>query len=174
PTSFNPGSNTLGQGFNGCVFGAQGGAAGNCLNSALQSVSTSAFRSRGVDAVIAVTRGRTNFGIGAGYANRYYLASNGGPGFTINGFEDESYYVQAYINHQLDTRTSIDANVFANYYKSGIGTQIGVYNVGAIGSINRRFGRFNAFGSIGIYNFGQDQAPSVTSLQALVGGRYSF
>lgn len=174
PTSFNPGSNTLGQGFNGCVFGAQGGAAGNCLNSALQSVSTSAFRSRGVDAVIAVTRGRTNFGVGAGYANRDYLASNGGPGFTINGFEDESYYVQAYINHQLDRRTSIDANVFANYYKSGIGTQIGVYNVGAIGSINRRFGRFNAFGSIGIYNFGQDRAPSITSLQALVGGRYSF
>lgn len=174
PTSFNPGSNSLGQGFNGCVFGAQGGAAGNCLNSALQSVSTSAFRSRGVDAVLSVTRGRTNYGIGAGYANRRYLASNAGPGFTIDGFEDESYYLQGYINHQLDTRTSIDGNIFANYFKSGIGTQIGVYNVGAITSLNRRFGRFNAFGSLGIYNFGQDDGPSITSIQALLGGRYSF
>ncbi len=174
PTSFNPGTNTQGQGFNGCVFGAQGGAAGNCLNSALQSVSTSAYRSRGIDAVVSFTAGRTNFGVGAGYANRRYLASNAGPGFSINGFEDESYYAQAYINHQIDNRTSIDANIFANYYKSGIGTRVGVYNVGATGSINRRFGRFNAFGSVGIYNFGQDQLPSITSAQALVGGRYSF
>lgn len=174
PTAFNPGSNALGQSFNGCVFGAQGGAAGNCLNSALQSVSTSAYRSRGVDAVVSVTRGRTNFGVGLGYANRDYLASNAGPGFSIDGFEDESYYAQAYINHQIDTRTSIDGNVFANYYKSGIGTRTGVYNIGATGTINRRFGRFNAFGSVGIYNFGQDQGQSITSIQLLVGGRYSF
>ncbi len=174
PTSFNPGSNTLAQGFNGCVFGAQGGAAGNCLNSALQSVSTSAYRARGIEAVLSVTRGRTNYGVGTGYANRRYLASDGGPGITIDGFEDESFYIQGYINHQLDTRTAIDANVFANYYKSGIGTQIGVYNVGATASLTRRYGRFNAFGSLGIYNFGQDQAPSITSIQALLGGRYSF
>ncbi|MBA4773577.1 MAG: hypothetical protein H2054_10795 [Sphingomonas sp.] len=174
PTAFNPGTNQLGQNFNGCVFGAQGGAAGNCLNSALQSVSTSAFRSRGVDAVISVTRGRTNFGLGAGYANRRYLASNAGPGIIIEGLEDESYYLQGYINHQLDTRTSIDANVFANYFLSGFGPQVGVYNIGATTTLNRRFGRFNAFGSVGIYNFGQDQQRSITSIQALLGGRYSF
>lgn len=174
PTNFNPATTALGQDFNGCVFGSQGGAAGNCLNGALQSITTASYRARGVDAILSVTRGPTNFGVGAGYANRRFFAANGGTGVAINGLEDESYYLQGYINHQIGRRTTIDGTVFANYYRSGITPGSGVYNVGASASVNRNFGHFDAFGSLGIYNFGQQSGPSVTAVQALLGGRYSF
>lgn len=173
-TEFNTGTSALGNDFNGCVFGASGGAAGNCLNGALQSATAAAYRARGVDAVLSVTGARTNYGVGVGYANRRFVAPPNAPGFAFNGAEDESYYAQAYLNHQLDRNTTIDANVFANYYQSGTGARVGVYNVGATGSLTRRFGHLSAYGIIGIYNSGVDGSASVTSIQALLGGRYSF
>lgn len=174
PTSFNPGATGLGGDFNGCVFGAEGGAAGSCLDSALQSINASAYRSRGVDAVVSFDHGPLTFGVGAGYANRAFVAPSGGTGFTVDGISDESYYIQAFIARALDSNTTIDANVIANYYKSGIATAPAVYGIGATASLTRRFGRLSTRASIGAYSFGQDGLPTTISLQALLGARYSF
>ncbi|OQW47440.1 MAG: hypothetical protein A4S16_01775 [Proteobacteria bacterium SG_bin6] len=174
PTAFNTQTNPFGQDFNGCVFGPQGGAAGNCLNGALQSAQTSAYRARGIDAVVSVNRGRWAYGLGFGYANRRYVAPNGGTGVVVAGLQDESVYLQAYLQRQLDAKTTIDANVFANYFRSGIFGAPRVYGVGATTALTRRFGRLGAVAALGIYNSGQDGFGDVTSLQALLGARYSF
>lgn len=173
-TSFNANRGAFGGDFNGCVFGAQGGAAGNCLNGALQSISTAAYRSRGVDAIVSFNHGPTTFGVGAGYTNRRFLAPNGGRGFTLAGVSDESYYAQAFITRALDSNTSIDATAFANYYKSGVGTATDVYGTGATGSLSRRFGRIAAQASVGVYSFSQEGLDTSVSVQGLLGARYSF
>lgn len=174
PTSFNTGSGAFGNEFNGCVFGADGSAAGACLDSALQSISTSAYRARGVDAVVSFDHGPLTFGFGGGYSRREFLAPDGGTGFTIDGVRDESYYAQAFIARALDSDTTVDANVFGNYYNSGIAAAPAVYGVGATSSLTRRFGRLSARGSIGAYSFAQQGRPATLSLQALLGARYSF
>ncbi|OQW73827.1 MAG: hypothetical protein BVN33_09320 [Proteobacteria bacterium ST_bin13] len=173
-TSFNATRGGFGGDFNGCVFGAQGGAAGNCLNGALQSINSSAYRARGVDAIVSVSRGPLTFGVGAGYANREFVAPNGGTGFSVNGISDESYYAQAFIARALDSNTSIDATAFANYYKSGIAGTDGSYGAGATGTLTRRFGKLSAQGAVGVYSFSQPGQDTAVSVQALLGARYSF
>lgn len=173
PASFVTSQNVLGNDFNGCVFGAQGGAAGNCLNGALQSISTSAYRARGVDAVVSVNRGPLTFGVGAGYANRRFVTPVGNL-LALTSISDESYYLQGFVARALDSRTTIDANVFANYYSSGLPGAPGVYGFGATGGISRQFGRLSARASAGIYTFGQDSAETAVSVQALLGARYQF
>ncbi len=172
PTSFNANSGPFGGQFNGCVFGAEGAAAGDCLNGALQSISTSAFRSRGIDAVLSVNRGATTFGVGAGYARRSFVAPIGGS--IINGITDQSYYVQAFLARALDRRTSVDANIFANYFESGIAGAPAVFGAGATGSLSRSFGRLSAIGSVGVFTFAQERAPTNVTVQALLGARYQF
>ena len=173
PASFVGSQNAFTNDFNGCVFGAQGGAAGNCLNGALQSISTAAYRARGVDAVASISRGATTFGVGAGYANRRFVTPVGNL-LALPSISDESYYLQAFVAHALDSRTTIDANVFANYYNSGLRGAPGVYGLGATGGVSRSFGRLSARASAGIYTFGQDAAETAVSVQALLGARYQF
>lgn len=174
-TSFNAGrAGGFGGEFNGCIFGAEGGAAGNCLNGALQSVSTAAYRARGVDALISVSRGPLTFGAGAGYANREFQSPAGAAGFTVNGITDESYYAQAFISRALDSSTSIDATAFANYYQSNLAGAADVYGIGATGSFSKRFGRLGTQASVGVYSFGQQGQETTISVQGLLGARYSF
>ena len=173
PTSFN--TSPSGGDYNGCVFGAGGGGgAGGCLNGVFQSISTAAFRARGVDAVASFNRGPTRFGVGAGYANRKFLAPQNGGAFSINGATDESYYVQAFVAQALDSRTTIDGTVFGNYYSSGIAGSKGVYGYGATGSIGRSFGRLSARASVGVYSFSPNGGAAVVSADAQIGARYQF
>lgn len=174
-TSFNAGrAGGFGGEFNGCIFGAEGGAAGNCLNGALQSVSTAAYRARGIDALISVSRGPLTFGAGAGYANREFQSPAGAAGFTVNGITDESYYAQAFVSRALDSSTSIDATAFANYYQSNLAGATDVYGIGATGTFSKRFGRLGTQASVGVYSFGQQGQETTISVQGLLGARYSF
>lgn len=174
PTSFGTSDDPLSGEFNGCVFGAQGAAAGGCLNGVFQSLSAAAYRARGIDAVVSVQRGPLRFGVGAGYANRRFYAPDAGGGFSIDDVVDESYYAQAFIARALDSRTAIDATAFANYYRSGLSGADGVLGVGATGSVSRQFGRINGRASVGIYGFSLDGDDTVVSAQALLGARYQF
>lgn len=174
-TSFNasrPGG--FGGEFNGCIFGAEGGAAGNCLNGALQSISTAAYRARGIDALISVSRGPLSFGAGVGYANREFQSTAGAGGFVVNGVTDESYYAQAFISRALDSRTSIDATAFANFYQSNLTGATDVYGIGATGTFSKRFGRLGTQASVGVYSFSQQGQDTTVSVQGLLGARYSF
>lgn len=173
PTSFNEVSG-VGQDYNGCVFGSNGAGAGGCLNGVFQSISTSAFRARGVNAVASLSRGPWRFGAGAGYANRKFLSGNDSSAFTVNGVTDESYYVQAFAGYKFDPRTALNVTAFGNYYDSGISGAPGVYGFGGTASLGRSFGHLSANAAVGIYNTSRQGTPSVTSFDAALGARYSF
>lgn len=172
PAQFTATRDLLAQQFSGCTFGTTGGnATGACMNSVFQSLTNATYRARGVDAVVSMTRGDTSFGFGAGYANRKFFAPNS-PGITIIGTSDESYYAQLFYSTTIARRTSFTADVFANYFDSGIAP--GIFSVGATGSLSRSFGRLGTSVSLGAYTFSQKGQEDQTSAQATLGARYQF
>lgn len=172
PKEFVQTRDLLAQQFSGCTFGTTGGgASGACLNSVFQSVSNATYRSRGIDGVISLSRGGTQIGVGAGYANRKLYAPQS-PGIVINGVTDESYYAQLFYATRLGPRTSFSGNLFANYYDSGLAP--GILSLGATGSVAQSFGRLGTTLSVGAYTFSQDGQQDQTQAQALIGARYQF
>ncbi|WP_033922053.1 hypothetical protein [Sphingomonas sp. 37zxx] len=177
PTSFNTPFDGFGDQYNGCIFGTQGGAVGGCLNNIFQSISTATFRARGVDAVYAGTFGATRLGAGAGYANRRFFAADPGPdaGFTIDGLSDQSYYLQTFAAYALGRNSGITADVYVNYFDSGIGLGTDIWGAGATAAYFRQIGRLNAVVTGGIYTFDQEGGgQSDVSAQGLLGLGYRF
>lgn len=174
PAEFTATRDLLAQQFSGCTFGTTGGgAAGACLNSVFQAISSATYRARGVDGTITATRGRSTIGFGAGYSTRKTYAQNS-PGITVYGADDKSYYAQLFYTAPIGQRTSFTADVFANYYDSGLNNAAGLYSVGATGSLSRSFGRLGTTASLGIYNLSAKGQDDETSAQALLGARYQF
>ncbi|MBP2276527.1 MULTISPECIES: hypothetical protein [Sphingomonas] len=173
PTSFIDQRDAFAQQFSGCTFGTSSAAAGGCLNGVFQSISTSAYRARGVDAVIAAKRGALSFGIGGGYAQRRFYAPSG-TGFSIDGVTDDSYYAQAYVSAPIDRNSGVSGNVFANYYESGISAAPGVFSTGATALYYHNFGRIATTASAGLYSFTQKGTEDQLSAQGQVGVRYQF
>lgn len=172
PREFTQTRDLLAQQFNGCTFGTTGGAAtGACLNSVFQSVSNATYRSRGIDGTVSLTRGGTQIGVGAGYANRKLYAPQS-PGIVIYGVTDESYYGQLFASTNLGPRTTLSGDAFVNYYNSGLAP--GILSIGATGSLSQSFGRLGTTVSIGAYTFSQDGQQDQTQAQATVGARYQF
>lgn len=171
PDQFAATRDALAQQFSGCTFGTRGGgAAGACLNSALQSISTSTYRARGADLAVSMTRGHNTLGVGLGYANRRYFAPDG---FVSNGITDQSYYAQIFYSRPIGRYAAFNADLFANYFDSGLASS-GIYSVGATGTLTRGFGRLSTSASLGIYNFSSQGQDDQTSLQAQLGARYQF
>ena len=174
PTSFIATRDQFAQAFNGCTFGTQGSAPGGCLDSVFQSVTTASYRARGVDAVVSATRGRNSFGGGLGYANRKLFAPDG-PGITIYGLEDESYYAQVFFSRQLSPVSGLDLQAFADYYDPALAGSEDVFSTGATASYSHGFGRLSTSASFGIYHFRVgDGIDDSWRAQALLGARYSF
>ena len=178
PTAFQGSANPFGQQFNGCIFGSNpggaGGGAGDCLNDVFQSISTASYRARGVDGVISTRQGRTAYGFGAGYANRRLNVPQLAPGTVAYGITDESYYAQLFWSRALSRVSQVDANLFANYYESGLPGADGVFSLGATGTYSHQFGRLGTVASLGVYTFDQERFESQWSAQALLGARYTF
>ena len=70
--------------------------------------------------------------------------------------------------------SQVDANLFANYYESGLPGADGVFNLGATGTYSHQFGRIGTVASLGVYTFDQERFDSQWSAQALLGARYTF
>lgn len=178
PTAFQGAANPFGQQFNGCIFGSDpgtsAGGAGACLNDVFQSISTASYRARGIDGVVSTTRGRTAYGVGAGYAHRKFNAPRAAAGTMLSGVTDESYYAQLFWSRALSRVSQIDANLFGNYYDSGLPGADGVFNLGATGTYSHRFGRLGTVASLGVYTYDQEGFDSQWSAQALLGARYTF
>ena len=174
PTAFNTRPDPFGDQFGGCVFGSRGDNAGACLNPILGAVSTSQFRSRGVDAVYSANAGPYRFGVGAGYTNRAFLVPRRAQGFGLDNVSDAIWYGQLFAGRSLSPRSSVDANAFINYFDSGVAGTPDVLGGGATGSYSYSFGRFGATASVGVYAFDQGAAETDVSAQGLVGMRYSF
>lgn len=173
PTSFTATRDALTQQFTGCVYGTNG-AAGGCLNSALQSIATDAYRARGVHGTLSLGRGRYSFGIGAGYESRRFYAP-GGEGFSVDALTDRSLYGQAFANVQLTGRSGINADLFANWYDSGIAGAPTTFGGGATGTYYLNFGHLGATASLGLYGFDQGNAgPNDVTASGLLGMHYQF
>lgn len=173
PTSFLDQRDAFGQQFSGCTYGTSSTAAGGCLNGVFQSIASSSYRARGVDAVLAANRGGLHFGVGAGYANRRFF-SPGGTGFVVNGMTDESYYGQAFVSAAIDRNSGVTGTVFANYFESGIANAPGVLGTGATGLYYHNFGRIGTTASLGIYQFSEKGTDDQVSGSAQLGMRYQF
>jgi hypothetical protein len=176
PTRFSGSNrNPLANNFSGCVAGG-GNQTGGCLNPALQSLSGSVYRSRGVGILYSASRGPLSTGVGFGYAQRTFQAPNvPGSTFTIDGVKDESWYGQGNVAYQIDAKSAIDASVFASLYDSGILNAPDVLSTGATSSYNRRFGRnLSATAAVGLYSYKVDGEEGELNASALVGMRYSF
>lgn len=160
--------------FNGCIFGTTGDNAGTCMNGVFQSVATANYRARGVDAVLSFNRGRTRFGVGAGYARRDFLAPDTPVGYTVYGITDESLYAQAFAARPVGPYGMLSGNVFLNYYNSGLPGADSVLGWGVNGAYSHRFGRLDARAALGIYGYSlEDDADSIAA-QALLGLHYGF
>ena len=174
PTGFELQRNPLIDNLNGCVFGTTPGT-GGCLDNAFQSLATANFRSRGVDAIYSLGYGPWTFGVGGGYAQRKYLAPIDANFFTLDGVKDESWTLQGNAARDLSARSTINAALFANWYKSGIAGSNDVSNLGATMSYFHTFGRrLSGQASVGVYTFDQDGFDSQVSGQLLLGLRYQF
>jgi hypothetical protein len=174
PTSFVTSNNPLSSGFGGCTFGQGGASAGGCLNPALQSVNAAAYRARGVTAALSRSRGPWSYGLGLGYSNRKYLTP-AGAGFALNGVSDENWFVDGQIGYAIDRQSSIDAQVFASLYDSGILGAPNVLSTGATGAYHRQFGRkLSGTAALGVYSSKVEGQEGDLFGSALLGMRYTF
>ena len=173
PTSFNVSRNPLTGDFNGCIFGTTPGT-GACFDDALQSVTTANYRSRGVYALLSSQRGPWSIGIGGGYANHKYLAPRSTL-FNVDGVTDESATFQADVTRQLSSASGVSADLFGNWYRSGINRAPSVTSIGASVSYYRYLiDHLYGFGSVGLYNSRIQHQSSDTHGEAIIGLRYQF
>ena len=174
PTNFQVNRNPLNPGvggIGGCVFGTKAGT-GACLGDALQSVSSTNFRHRGASFLLSGERGLWSYGLGAGYAQRKYLAPIG---FSLDRVKDESFTINGTLSRDLSRTSGIDLDAYASWYDSdrvGLGSSFGT---GVTGTYYRSlfYERLQANVSAGLYTTNSDQLDS-TVAQALIGLRYSF
>ncbi|HEX8384299.1 MAG TPA: hypothetical protein VF592_13095 [Sphingomonas sp.] len=174
PTSFVSARDQFVQQYNGCVFGTSGKTPGGCLNSVFQSINTTSYRARGIDAVITATRGQHQFGAGVGYANRRLHTGRLPVGVTVFGVEDESVYGSLFYGRSLTPVSGFDAQAFLNYYNTVGLRDDEVLSGGAVASYYHRFGRLQTTASAGLYSFQVGDFDDQWSAQALLGARYSF
>jgi hypothetical protein len=177
PDGFVTQGDPFGSGYNSCVFGTSGTAAGSCMTGILASTTTANYRARGVTAVVALGRGPTHFGFGGGYARRDFIAPAAGTptGFTINGTSDQTWYGDIFASQMLGRNTSLSGNAFLDYSKTDIASAQGVLGWGANGALTHRFlGHLDATAALGIYGFESQGSDKDTAAQALVGLRYGF
>lgn len=175
PDAFALPRDPFGPNVTGCVLGQSNARAGGCMNAAFQSIPTAQYRARGVDAVLAVVRGRTQYGFGAGYSNRKFLVPEGAPNLIVtDGTTDQSYYMQAFAAQQLGPTSGIDVNANFNIFDSGIPGSDTVYAFGASAGYYQRFGNLGAGASVGLYGYDTRAIEAQLEAQARLGLRYGF
>lgn len=177
PTQFDATRNPLSGDLNSCVFGAGGG---NCFNDTLQSVASSAFRTRGVTGQISLTGNTWTHGFGAGYSRRKFFAADTG---ALAGFDqtiDEVYFANYVASKQLDAKSSLNGTLYATYLKTGqnqvlTGQGGSVLGLGANASYFRNFtNRFTGSVAVGLDQFDPEGFESSLVASALLALRYSF
>ncbi len=177
PTEFQALRNPLTGDIGSCVAsqGSVGAGQGTCFGNALGSVRSSVFRSRGIMATYGVSGSRLQYGIGAGYDRRKFVAAPGTVLALANGVIDENYWVSAYLNGRIDRNSSFGTNVFANWYQSGDASTGDVVAVGATAAYYRSItDHLTATAAVGTENVNRDVLDDIWTAQAMVGVRYSF
>ena len=172
PTSFNSSRNPLSGDLNTCVFGAAGG---NCFNDALQSVASSSFRTRGITGSISTSAAGWTHGAAIGYNRRRFYTADTGALASFGGVVDEVYFANYFLAKEIDARSNFDANFYANYLQSGIGTGNDILALGANAAYYRNFtNRLSGTVAVGVDGFDSELLDDSVIGSALLGLRYSF
>ncbi|QGN56211.1 preprotein translocase subunit YajC [Novosphingobium sp. Gsoil 351] len=172
-TDFETSRNPLTGDLNGCVITR---ANGTCLNSALSSVAAATFRARGVTVSYNLTLGRISAGIGVGYDRRKFIAAPGTVLAVANGVIDENAFFAGYLGARLDQRSSLSANVYANWFQSGLSAAGDATALGANAAYFRNLtDRLGATAAVGIDGIEREE-PFIDQwgASALVGLRYTL
>lgn len=157
--------------FTGCAFSQTGG--GQCFNDALSGITAANFRYRGVAAQYAAQRGPWGLGVGLGYSQRKFVTPSGET-ILVRGSKDENWYGTASLSYVIDSRSSLDSAIYANYFDAS-GGRLDVLNLGAFTSYNRLINRnLQASASLGLDSAKADELDAVINAMGQVGLRYSF
>ncbi|HYE28668.1 MAG TPA: hypothetical protein VEA61_10595 [Allosphingosinicella sp.] len=172
PTKFQTPSNGALTGA-GCVFGNDPGT-GACFGDAFQSISNFNFRNRGATVRYSAARGPWSLGLGAGYANRKYLAPDSSV-FALRDVTDQSLTLSGNLGRRLTARSGIDFDAYASWYDSGLAGSDSSFGAGLTGRYYRSIfrERLQAQIAAGLYTTqAGDLDASYGSI--LVGLRYTF
>lgn len=172
PTDFGDSLDPVGGGLNGCGFGASGGA---CLNGPFGSLSSAAFRGRGIDATYTATFQRLRFNVGAGYANRRFIGVPGTVLGFVNGTVSENWYVNTGVSGPVDARSGFGINAYTAWFRNRVNTLADSRASGVAASYYRQLtDRLVASAGLGLdvvnYNVIEDQI----ILSGYLGLRYNF
>ena len=178
PTQFEGLRNPLTGGLSTCVAGvpsAKGNSGGGCLNGALGSVRSAVFRGRGVMASLGLTGTRLQYGLGAGYDRRSFIAAPGTVLALANGVIDENYWAAAYLNGRIDRNSSFGTNLWANWYQSGDALAGNSSAIGATAAYYRTLtGSLTATAAVGVNGVNREALQDIWTASGLLGLRYSF
>lgn len=177
PTRFEAVRNPLNGDLGGCVAatGENGTGQSSCLVGALGSIRSAAFRGRGVMATVGISRRALQYGIGAGYDRRRFIAAPGTVLAVANGVIDENLWVAAYLNGRIDRNSSFGTTAWANWYQSGDALSGDVSALGATAAYYRSItSHLSATAAVGIQGVNRELLEDVWSAQGMVGVRYSF
>ncbi|HEU0099673.1 MAG TPA: hypothetical protein VFQ67_12975 [Allosphingosinicella sp.] len=171
PTKFQTPSNGLTGA--GCVFGNDPGT-GRCFGDAFQSISNFNFRNRGASLQYSTARGPWTMGLGAGYANRKYLAPDSSL-FALNGVTDQSFSLQGNLGRRLTRSSGYDLGGYAAWFDSGIADADASFGAGLTGRYYRNIfrDRLQAQISAGLYTTQAGEFDASYG-SILVGLRYTF
>ena len=171
PTNFKPPSNGLSGA--GCIFGNDPGT-GACFGDAFQSISNFNFRNRGATIRYSAARGPWSMGLGAGYANRKYLAPNSNI-FALHDVTDQSFSLQGNLGRKLTRTSGIDLDAYAAWFDSGITDSDASFGAGLTGRYYRNIfrDRLQAQIAAGLYTTQAGEFDASYG-SILVGLRYTF
>jgi hypothetical protein len=172
PTSFRSSRNPLSGDLNSCAFSGTGGF---CLNNALRSTNSAAFRAQGITASIVNQGGSVDSGIAVGYDRRKFLAANLGAQPELAGLVDENYFISGFVSKELDRRSRVETNVYGTYNDPGFALAPDGYGFGANAAYYRQLWRgLSMTAAAGIDTYKQEEFDSEVTASALLGLRYSF
>jgi hypothetical protein len=172
PTQFQAIRNPLTGDVTGCVISLD---EGSCLGGALGSLRSSTFRARGFAATYGLDLGRIQTGIGAGYDRRMFFAAPGTILAAANGVVDENVWLAAYLDAELDQRSNVSTNVYANWFQSGFAGTGDATALGATVAYRRWLtNRLSGSLALGLDGINRELEDNYWTASALAGVRYSF
>lgn len=171
PTNFKPPSNGLSGA--GCIFGNDPGT-GACFGDAFQSISNFNFRNRGASIRYSAERGPWSLGLGAGYANRKYLAPDSTL-FALHGITDQSFSLSGNLGRKLSRTSGIDLDAYASWFDTGLADTDSSFGAGLTGRYYRNIfrERLQAQIAAGLYTTQAGEFDASYG-SILVGLRYTF
>ena len=172
PAQFDAFRNAITGQTGGCVAALQGDS---CITSALGSVRSAVFRSRGIASSYSVNLGRTQFGVGVGYDHREYIGAEGTVLEDVDGVVDETVWLSAYAGTALDELSDLSFNANASWFESTLDLDGDVLGYSTSLAYRRDLTRgLSGTAAIGLDGVSRENLPDFLTASALLGLRYSF